>query len=245
MKKSSLSEQCREAILGTLLGDGSLKVNKHYKNARLAFRHSMKQKEYFFWKVDLLQEVCGPRFSWVQQPDGKSSSQMLRFQSKALEGLTGLHDLTHEKGAKRVRRRWLNHLTPLSLALWWQDDGSIIANGRKGVLCTDSFSYEEQKLLARYLLKVWGVRVHIGKASGQNKVWRLWFRSTEELKKFLRIILPHMRVPQMLPKVLLLYKDSDLQQRWISEVANLSRFSFEVINDYLEKKKQKWQQFRE
>jgi hypothetical protein len=53
-----------------------------------------------------------------------------------------------------------------------------------------------------------------------------------------------MKVASMLPKVLLLYKDSDLQQRWISEVNKLTGFSFRIINKYLKEKKSRWERFR-
>jgi hypothetical protein len=43
-----LSETCKAIILGTLLGDGSLKIYSGYKNARLTIRHSIVQKEYFY-----------------------------------------------------------------------------------------------------------------------------------------------------------------------------------------------------
>ncbi len=247
--KSSLSDRCREVILGTLLGDGSLKVNRGYKNARLSFRHSINQKEYFFWKVNILQEICSPKFFWEQpvEKEEKGGSK-LRFQSAALPELTEIHHLITKRGKMRVGRKWLNQLTPLSLAVWWMDDGSLVVNSRRGVFCTDSFSYEEQKIIARYLQVVWKIKTQIGshkdKKSG-TQFYRLWIRSTEELKKLLRVILPYVEVEQMLPKVLLLYKDSELQQRWISEVEQATGFSQEILKRYVEEKKAKWKAFRE
>lgn len=143
----------------------------------------------------------------------------------------------------------MNQLTPLSLAIWWLDDGSIIANGRKGVISTDPFSEKENRLLKRYLSKIWRVESSLGKVSrnynGEVKTyWRLWMRSTGELKKFLLIILPFIKVQSMLPKVILLYKDNNLQQRWISEVVIKTGFSEEIIKKYIFKKKQKWKNFR-
>lgn len=49
-----LSDSTKAILLGLLLGDGSLKIHKGYKNARMSFRHSIKQKEYFEWKRDML-----------------------------------------------------------------------------------------------------------------------------------------------------------------------------------------------
>ncbi len=251
MKKiqSSLSDRCIEVILGTLLGDGSLKVNRGYANARLSFRHSTVQKEYFFWKVNLLRESCSQKFFWEQPAEKEDKgSAKLRFQSAALPELTEIYRLITKRGKRRVNRKWLNQLTPLSLAIWWMDDGSLTVNSRRGVFCTDSFSYEEQKVIARYLQVVWKVKTQIGShrdKKSNTDFYRLWIRSSEELKKFLRIILPHIEVEQMLPKVLLLYKDSELQQRWISEVEQATGFSQEVLQKYVEEKKSKWKAFRE
>ena len=247
--KSFLSNQCKEVILGSLLGDGSLKIHPQYKNARFSFRHSIKQKEYFFWKLEQLKEISGEKCWWIQN-NNKLGGDKLRYQSLALESLTNLYQLTHERQRLRIRRKWLNMLTSLSLAVWWFDDGSLITNGRRGVLCTDSFFYKEQKLMARYLYKVWGVKVVIGKIrrewkEKQTEYYRLWIRSSEELQKLLRIILPHIKIASILPKVLLMYKNIDLQQRWISEVGKATGFSQMVIERYLNEKKSKWKNFRE
>lgn len=249
MRNSFLSKNCKDIILGSLLGDASLKINERYRNARFSFRHSIKQKEYFFWKKDELREISGERSFWKTKIKDGFGGQKLRYQSLARPELTELYNLTHKKGVFKIRRKWLNIITPLSLAIWWLDDGSIIGNGRKGVFCTDHFSYEEQKILSRYLKKVWGINVHIGKITrkwmGEEKTYyRLWIRSSEELKKFLRLILPYIKVAEMLPKVLIIYRNHDLQQRWISEVVRLTDFPQLIIERYVTEKKKKWKIFR-
>lgn len=234
---SSLPLRVKEIILGSLLGDGSLKVNKKYKNARFSFRHSEQNKEYFFWKVKELKEISSKNCWW------KEKDKKYRYQSLALPALTEIFQLTHEKNKLKIRRKWLNLLTPLSLFVWWMDDGSLIKNSRQGVLCTDSFDLKSQKILARYLYKVWKIKTKIGKS--KRKYFRLFIRSTENLKKFLRIILPYLEVEKMLPKFLLIYKDPQLQQRWISEIAQLTNLKRKVIEHYLAQKKAKWKNFRE
>lgn len=245
---SFLSDQCKEVIRGSLLGDGSLKIHKSYKNARFSFRHSIHQQEYFHWKVNLLKEISGESCWWEQEKNGLGG-RMLRYQSIASEELTKIYHATNKSDHLVIKRKWLNQLTPRSLAIWWLDDGSLITNSRRGVLCTDPFTYKEQKILARYLLKVWGVNVAIGKITRiregkRYEYYRLWIRSSEELKRFLLIILPHVRVSSMLPKVLLLYQDSQLQQRWISEVSSTTGFSEKIIQFYIDQKKTKWKMFR-
>ncbi|MBF8280801.1 MAG: uncharacterized protein HW383_574 [Candidatus Magasanikbacteria bacterium] len=246
----SLSDRVKAIILGSLLGDGSLKLNEGYKNARFSFRHSIVREEYFRSKTDQLKEISSEANIFRQKRDGGySMNEKLRYQSRALESLTELYRLTHKRKRFLIRRKWLNMLTPLSLAVWWQDDGSIVGNARKGVLCTDGFEEDSVILLAQYLEKVWKVRTHVGaigrrRDSRRSQYYRLWF-STEELKKFLRIILPHIKVASMLPKVILIYNDPELQERWISEVVALTSFPREIVEQMMQQKKNKWKSFRE
>lgn len=239
MKITPLSKNVRDIILGSLLGDGSLAINPKYKSPRFSFRHSVKQKEYFFWKMDMLKEISGESCYWLQgsekKPDGWGTAKY-RFQSRALACLTEIYNLTHHRvsGTKvRVTRKWLNQLSPLSLAIWWQDDGSLVSDSRQGVICTDGFSFEEVEIIHQYFRKVWNIETKIGRVSNQDK-WRIWIRSSEELKKFLRIIIPHVYTKSMLYKILLIYKDSQVQERWISELISLGNFSEKEIREVLE-----------
>jgi hypothetical protein len=244
---SPLSDRCRAVILGSLLGDGSLKIHRPYRNARFSFRHSLSSKDYFLWKVAELKEISAEQDVWEQKgPDGWGGTK-LRYQSAALPSLTDLYRLTHPHGRFRIRRKWLNQLTPLSLCVWWLDDGSLL-NGRQGVLCTDEFPYEELLILVRYFRKVWNLSPRIGRVSqkGPRSVQhRLWWRSREELSQFLRIVLPHVPVASMLRKVLLLYDDLDLQQRWISEVCEVTPFPRETVEMAVAEQRAKLARFRE
>lgn len=251
----SLSCSEKSVILGSLLGDGSLKIYPGYKNARFSFRHSEKQSTYFFHKVDLLSSISSKGSVQKQKPDGWSSLNKLRYQSRALAALSEVHNVTHKANKLQVKRKWLNHLTAHSLAIWWFDDGSIVGGGRRGVFCTDGFSEAECLILAKYLLVVWKIRVRVGKVSKRSYMrcisrsemhrtttlfpdqktsesgfsssgretqqdqyyYRLWL-STNQLKSFLRIILPYLPCKEMFYKVFLIYKDLQLQKRWISEV---------------------------
>lgn len=240
-----LSQKALELILGSLLGDGSLKIHPKYKNARFSFRHSVKQKEYFFWKMSFLKDISSEKCFWQQLPDGKAKVDKLRYQSLALPSLTELYKLCHKRKRFTIKRKWLNKMTALSLAVWWFDDGSITGNGRQGVFCTDAFSYKDQMILKHYLKSVWGIKTAIGRMKKNQESYRLWIRATGDLEKLLKIILPFVPSKEMLPKILLLYKDNLFQQRWISEVARLSGFSLDIIEKTLKSKKERWKNFRE
>ena len=245
-----LSDQARAIILGSILGDGSLKIQNKYSNVNLQIRHSEVQKEYLLWKAEMLKEIAGEKAVGIQKADGYSLNQKWKFNSRRTPALTELHHLTYTHNKLDIRRTWLNQMTPLSLAVWWCDDGSLISyGGRKGVFCTDGFDEASVNILARYLEVVWNIHTivaPVGRSRGgkREQYWRIWIRSHEELKKFLRIILPYIPVQSMLRKTIFLYKDSQLQQRWISEIIQLSCFSEAVILAEYEKKKAKWNCYR-
>ena len=245
LKNVPLLSNTKEIILGSLLGDGSLKVYKPYRNARFSFRHSIAQRQYFDWKVNQLKEISRDKCIWLQKNDkGYSKLPKVRYQSRALEALTLIYEATYKQGKLQIKRKWLNELTPLSLAVWWMDDGSIISNGRKGVLCTDGFNEQSVKTLARYLQVKWELKTHVAPIKrGDKRFFRIWFRSTKELEKFFDIILPFIKVEAMLQKIILLYKDNQLQERWISKTAKQTGFSVETVRRQVEAKKKRWKAF--
>lgn len=223
-----LSDECKSVVLGSLLGDGSLKKEPNYANSRFKFRHSEVQTDYFYWKVELVKEIATAKSVQRQEPDGYSKSHKLLFQSSARPELTKVWERTGGN-TMDIQRHWLNHLTPLSLAVWWFDDGSLISKKRKGVICTDSFSVEKCKLLARYLDLVWNVRCKVNpikrKKNPKNnytkdEYYRLWLSNTQ-LRKLLAIVLPYAETQFTVKKCLLIYVDPDYQERWISEMKSL------------------------
>ncbi|PIP86688.1 hypothetical protein COV42_02500 [Candidatus Campbellbacteria bacterium CG11_big_fil_rev_8_21_14_0_20_44_21] len=244
-----LSDKAKQVILGSILGDGSLKIQIKNSNANLQIRHSEIQKDYLLWKAEMLKEIATDSSISVQKPDGYSKRNKWRFSSRRLPSLTELHHLTHEQNKLCIKRTWLNQMTELALTVWWCDDGSLISyGGRKGVFCTDGFNEASVKILARYLKVVWKINTIVAHVSAKkdgtkSKYWRIWIRSSEELKKFLRIILPHIPLC-MIQKTLLLYKDSQFQERWISEVIQLSGYSRSAVVAEYKKKKARWNAYR-
>lgn len=272
---SLLSCQTRSILLGSLLGDGSLKIHKGYKNARFSFRHTIKQQDYFLWKRDQIKkDLSGPRDMWEQKPSSPWSlpvcldhgvrtqniaelsagwqDHKLRYQSRALPSLSYLYYLTHKGGYNgniRLWRKWLNMMDAQALAIWWCDDGSLVSNTKQGVFCTDGFSLKDVQVLDRYMKKIWGLNTAIFpvgkvKIDGTQR-YRLWFRSVTDLKKFLRIVIPHIPVYSMLYKVIILYKDSQLQQRWISEIVENSQYTLSEVEAVVQKRKSELKAFSE
>jgi LAGLIDADG DNA endonuclease family len=238
-----LSMSTKQILLGSLLGDGSLKIAKGYKNARFCERHSIVQEDYLKWKFEHLHPELGGTLSFLlpEKPSFSQHSKLI-YQSAVSEKLTVLHHFTHRQNKKVIQRRWLNHIEPLALAVWWCDDGSLNVVKRQGVFCTDCFSYSELLVLARYLKVDWNCECRIIENPVKNKKketiridYRLRFASFSNLESFLRLILPYIPVPSMLYKGMICYEDPKYQQRWISEMQNaLPQFADEIAQRYEE-----------
>lgn len=200
-------------------------------DARLLFRINEVDKEYFLWKAAALKEISSANSVHL------GASSKFLFQSRAVDSLTKIHAVTHSGDELLIRRRWLSHMTPQSLAVWWCDAGSLVSSGRKGEICTDPFSEDRVLVLSRYLEDEWKVHAHVGQIKSSNKdpmfLYRLSFR-TDELKKFLRIILPHIPVASMLRKCVVV---SSSQDSWISEMkAAVPQFSTYIDEELLKKR---------
>lgn len=84
-----------EILLGTLLGDGSLKKQTGYANVHFQMRHSIVNLGLFYWKMDKLRSISTPNAVHVSEPDGFSKKHKLHFQTRALPVLTKLHNLCY------------------------------------------------------------------------------------------------------------------------------------------------------
>ena len=115
-------------IIGTVLGDSSLIFGDRNKNCRIDFCHCLKQKEYFFWKIKLLEEfgIYG-NHSFYNGCAGNYPK--FRYSSHVDTRLTELYESlyqfrkTSDKKRKCVKKKALNKLDDLGLAIWFMDDG--------------------------------------------------------------------------------------------------------------------------
>lgn len=201
MKKEKLSllPEELEVIYGGLLGDSHLRKGRNEIN----FAHSINQSEYLHWKWGKLEMISNK----IYEIDSNGFKQE-RFNSFINEkDYRHLYLLTynHHTGKKTVTRKWLNLLTPLSLAIWWMDDGclSVCKGNRYGKLCTHSFSYEEHLIIQKYFKTVWNIDIQIKLEKNKYYFCRL---NVENLKKLFNIIYPYIfENPNMMYKIDLKY----------------------------------------
>jgi hypothetical protein len=218
-----LSFQCKQLILGSILGDGKLCILQNYNKACFFIRHSIIQEEYFYWKVSHLTEISTRQSLQIQNSSGFSKKIKLLFKSSANLELTSLYNFLYKKGKLKIERRWLNFLNPFGLLIWWLDDGSIIDAGRRGVICTDCFSKDHLLLVCRFFYVNFQIdcKIYPYNKKSNNKIYFRIYFSSLNLQKFLKLIAPHLETPSMIYKFKIVYVEDNLQQRWISDLSNL------------------------
>ena len=95
-----------------------------------------------------------------------------------------------KKIVPKLIHRWL---TPLTLAVWFMDDGSIKSKFHKAkIINTQSFSKEDIKRLIQVLMSKYGVKAKLRKQKEGYQIYLL----SETIKSFEAIIRPYI-IPSM------------------------------------------------
>ena len=115
----SLTQLQRSIIIGSLFGDGYLRIVPGRKDAFFEVNHSFKQKEYVDWKYEMLKTICR---SEPRRRSGNGGRIAYRFTTRQMPELTELYRMFYAHGKKNIPDRL--SLDPMMLAVWFMDDGS-------------------------------------------------------------------------------------------------------------------------
>lgn len=176
----SLTSIQHEILVGSLLGDGTLRKQGSRKNALLEVNHSLKFQDYVDWKWQSFQEyVLTPPKARL----GEGVRVAYRFTTRSLPVFTDFYNRFYKNRKKLVP--FDLKLTPQSLAVWFMDDGS---KSRSAVyLNTQQFSLTEQHFLKELLLESFGINCTLNR---DKQYWRLRV-STESTKILVALIRPY------------------------------------------------------
>ena len=173
----SLTQEQKALIIGTILGDGYLRIIPKRNNAFLEVNHSINQKDYVDWKYSILKSIVrsGPKLR-----KGNGHRIACRFYTRSTPEITELFRTFYQSGKKTVPKN-LN-LENLSLAVWFMDDGSRSRNSL--YINSQQFSLEDQIKLQKLLLDRFGIRSRLNK----DKIYQRIRIITEDAKKFCDLI---------------------------------------------------------
>lgn len=187
-KQQQLSQRQAEYIYGSLLGDDCLKRYRTKSNAYLSVGHSESQAEYVRFKYEIMRSFVGSKIKMYcdKRPDRQNS---VVFRTICHPVFTELYEEIYPAKKKTIYPKWLERLTPFSLAIWYMDDGSLTLSNKQMRISTESFTYQEQCLLQTLLADKWGTHSHIKPSQAYGK-WLLCFNAIER-DKFFALISPY------------------------------------------------------
>jgi recombination protein RecA len=107
-----------EIIRGSLLGDGNLSQTIHKKSLGVRFRlgHGLKQKNYLKWKASLFENIPYNIYT---------TKNSIKFDLTPLAELHALRKEVYKGKYKLFSADFISNLTPMSLAIWYMDDGHL------------------------------------------------------------------------------------------------------------------------
>lgn len=203
-KNLKLTKRQREILIGTLLGDSHLETQNQGRTYRLKVEHSHKQKEYVDWLYREFKDwVLSPpkvreRFVRLRTVSGVYAKYY--FNTLGVGSLRFYAQQFYSEGKKRVPRMIQRWLTPLVLAIWYMDDGSIKSNRHKVIfLNTQGFASRDLERLQKAFLEKFGIKTRLRADRHQQQIYFL----AETVDKFLEMIERHI-IPSMrykLPRV--------------------------------------------
>jgi len=166
-------------LVGSLLGDGTLRKQGSRTNALFEVNHSFTQRAYVDWKYEQLRQyVLTP----PKRRRGNGQRVAYRCTTRSLPVFTQYYRWFYAKGKKRIPHDL--QCNPQILAVWFMDDGT---KSRSAVyLNTQQFSVQEQQFLRQLLLTTFGIESHLNR---DRQYYRLRV-STEGAKKLKSIIAP-------------------------------------------------------
>jgi intein/homing endonuclease len=141
-----------DVIRGGLLGDGSMSHSNKTRSYIFKFSHSLKQKDYADFKGKILNSII----NIVKNTTSGFGSECIRYDTKSLPDLRNIYsELYSIENKKSITTNYLNKLSPLSMAIWYMDDGSLKINKigshrNTSILSTQGFSENENDIIVNW-----------------------------------------------------------------------------------------------
>jgi len=179
-------------IIGMVLGDSYIsKFREKRANSYLSTQHSIKQLEYVTYKMNLLKKLG---FEVTKLYDVSILFKSIRFDCRNSKLFNQLRKTLYPNNNKTIKRKWLNYLDEIGLAIWFMDDGSLTKRGKSGYLSlhTNSFNKEEHNIIVKYFKQVWGITPTLRSTKRKDRINSFFLTfNPNETRKFIKIIKPY------------------------------------------------------
>ena len=182
-------------VYGMLLGDSSIGYDKRCKskNIKIQTTHGESQLDYLKFKKKLF---GSNNFKYNIGRSGYCDNNIYSAYLIADKNISmHINNDCYINNKKTITKKFIEKLTPISLAFWYMDDGNLKHKDLKDpnspniIISTCGFSKEENELLIDTLINKFGVQCNLRKE--KDKYWSIYI-TTEGTKVFLNLITKYM-----------------------------------------------------
>lgn len=203
--QKSLSKEQKRLLIALLIGDGTISSNYVFK-----LSHSIEQKEYLEWKVNLLDRF-GIKNNGIKE---YVSSCGYNYGKRVLYSQMSLHSTIKALRRsiyipkKTFTRKLLNWLDELGLAIWFMDDGFININEseqrhgsvQRNIRMSTCVDEQTCNMMINYFKERWDIEFR--PFLEKSKLYSLATRTNNDTDKFIEIVKPYVeQVPSLLYKI--------------------------------------------
>ena len=185
-KTLKLNDFQRSILVGTLLGDGHLETQDKGKTYRLKIEHQLSQNDYTEWLYSHLKEWIRNGIYRKTKANGK---EYVGFTTYSHGAFRFYGQQFYTDGKKKIPKLIKKFLDPISLAIWFMDDGSWKSKNHKTfIIHTLGFVKKDLEVVQKVMIEKFNIKTSLHRQ--KDKYWRLYINS-ESAKDFENIIKPY------------------------------------------------------
>jgi len=209
------TQRQKEILYGSMLGDA-----KRVSPSAVGFGHCEKQKDYLMWKYDEFKNVSSENSLKKYVSIDKRSGQpnvSYRFYTHAntdAEKCVSLFYRNQDKNGKWIKgvnQEILDMLTPLSIAVWFMDDGKSDFHRHSEkeaehkqspayIICCESFLKEETELIQKWFKAKYNISARLREIELSDRTGYRIIIERESYKDFVNLIGPYI-LPMFMYKI--------------------------------------------
>lgn len=191
------TQEEKEILCGTLIGDGCLQYYPKYRWRAPIFKcdHGKDQKEYAEMMCSKLNNLRATIHEYIRV-DKRTNKEYVIYTVKTPVNpcLFDFYNTLYNSGKKEITEEFLTNFTVKSLAFLYMDDG--YADQRTAYICTDSFSDKSKEILVNYIYKTFKLKFNI---VNHGKYYRMRL-IRKDFPKFCSMVKPYM-IPSLYYKL--------------------------------------------
>lgn len=184
-KTLKLNNTQREIIIGLMLGDGHLETMNNGRTYRLKVEQSLRKSDYVAWLFEKFNNFVLSKPKIKKKFRNGVATKNIGFSTVSHGSFRFYAQQFYVSGKKVVPKMIGRLLSPLALAVWYMDDGSVKSKSHKAkIINTQCFSKAEVLLLMKTLKDKFQIRTKLRK---QKEGYQIYIFS-ESVDKFRKII---------------------------------------------------------